>query len=135
MSNQLDFSFHACAEDATMAAIHKSGKPLKAIAYELWPSLKMDTSYARLRGCLNHDRPEKLTADEHLAIARIVQQFDFLHYCAQELHHARPDPVAPEDEAAVLKREMLKLGGEMKGLFARLEQLESSPNVTKLKSA
>ncbi|MFP4155939.1 MAG: hypothetical protein ACLFSG_09615 [Halothiobacillaceae bacterium] len=136
MSNQqLDFSFYACAEDATQAAIHKSGKPLKAVAYELWPALKMDTAYSRLRGCLNHDRPEKLTADEHLMVARITNQFDFLHYCAQELHHTRPEPVAPEDEAAALKREMLRLGADMKGLFARLEQIEDGNKVRRLKTA
>ena len=125
MSNQLDFSFHASAEDATSAAIHKSGKAMKALAYELWPSLKMDSAYARLRGCLNPERPEKLSADEHLALARLTGQYDFLHYCAQELHHSRPEPVAPQDEAATLKRQMLELGSEMKGLFARLERIES----------
>jgi len=135
MSTQLDFSFHACAEDATQAAIHKSGKALKSLAFELWPSLKMDSAYARLRGCLNHDRPEKLSADEHLMLARLTGQFDFLHYCAQELHHSRPEPVAPDDEAAVLKREMLKLGKDMKGLFARLEQIETGDKVRSIKSA
>lgn len=121
MSKQLDFSFHASAEDATLAAIHKSGKPLKAIAHDLWPSLKMDTAYSRLRGCLNHERPEKLTADEHLAIARLCGQFDFLHYCAQECQHSRPEPVTPEDELAVLLR---TVSAQAPGLIEALKTIE-----------
>lgn len=121
MSNQLDFSFHASAEDATAAAIHKSGKPMKALAYELWPSLKMDSAYARLRGCLNADRPEKLTADEHLTIARLCGQFDFLHYCAQECQHSRPEPVTPEDELTVLLR---TVSAQAPGLISALQRID-----------
>ena len=120
MSNQLDFSFHASAEDATSAAIHKSGKPLKALALELWPSLKLDTAYSRLRGCLNADRPEKLTADEHLMIARLTDQFDFLHYCAQELHHSRPERIEPEDEKVRLQREFIKAQKDLMRLAAQI---------------
>lgn len=121
MSKQLDFSFHASAEDATQAAIHKSGKPMKALAADLWPSLKMDTAYSRLRGCLNAERPEKLTADEHLTLARLCGQFDFLHYCAQECQHSRPEPVTPDDELAVLLRQVQS---QAPGLIAALSRIE-----------
>lgn len=120
MSIQQDFSFHASAEDATHAAIHKSGKAMKALAYELWPSLKMDTAYARLRGCLNQDRPEKLTADEHLKLANLTGQYDFVHYCAQECQHSRPEPVSPEDERARLQREFVTLAKRLEGILGRV---------------
>lgn len=122
-SKQLDFSFHGSAEDATSAAIHKSGMAMKQVAHELWPSLKMDTAYSRLRGCLNADRPEKLTADEHLHVARITQQFDFLYYCAQDCQHSRPEPVAPEDERDRLKREFNQNVERLSTLAARIERL------------
>lgn len=125
MSTQTDFGFHASAEDATTAAIHKSGRPMKVIASDLWPGLKMDTAYSRLRGCLNQDRPEKLTADEHLAIARLCGEFDFLHYAAQELQHSRPEPVAPEDARDQLNRQVIAVGAQLKGL---LDRLDSIPN-------
>ena len=123
MSNQMDFSFHASAEDATAAAIHKSGKAMKQIAADLWPSLKMDTAYARLRGCLNADRPEKLSADEHLLAARLCEQYDFLHYCAVELHHSKPEPVAPEDERARLQREFVESTRALTKLAERIESI------------
>jgi len=123
MSRQMDFSFHPSAEDATAAAIHKSGKAMKQIASDLWPSLKMDTAYARLRGCLNQERPEKLSADEHLAVARLCGQYDFLHYCANELSHSKPEPVAPEDERARLQREFVESTRALTKLAERIESI------------
>lgn len=125
MSNQLDFSFHASAEDATAAAIHKSGKAMKALAYDLWPSLKMDSAYARLRGCLNDTRPEKLTADEHLILARMTGHYDFLHYCAQELNHSRPEPVTPEDARDQLRASVLEMGGKLQAALDQLARMEA----------
>ena len=52
--------------------------------------------------------PDKLTADEHLLIARLCDRYDFLFYCAQELHHSKPVAVAPEDERARLQREFVE---------------------------
>lgn len=124
MSNQHDFGFRESAEDATQAAIHKSGKALKALAFDLWPTLKADSAYARLRGCLNHDRPEKLSADEHIAIARLTGQYDFLHYVAQELHHSRPEPVAPEDELTGLLRQFNENARGLAKLGERIQAMK-----------
>ena len=99
------------------------GRVEKQIAFELWPSLKMDTAYSRLRGCLNPDRPDKLTADEHLLIARLCDRYDFLFYCAQELHHSKPVAVAPEDERARLQREFVESTRALTKLAERIESI------------
>lgn len=120
MNKQLDFAWHETAEDATQAAIHKSGKNLKTLAIELWPHLKMETAYSSIRAALNPDQPRKLTFDEHLRIASLTGQFDVLYYASQELHHSRPEPVQPEDEKERLQQEFIKSAAELQKLAARI---------------
>jgi hypothetical protein len=105
---QAEMPFFESAEDATHSAIIASRKPLKEVALSLWPSMKMDSAYARLRGALNHDRPEKLSADEHIFIANHCEQYHFLHYIENQCHHAGSQRVTPADELAHLQQDILK---------------------------
>lgn len=105
---QAEMPFFESAENATYSAILASRKPLKEVALALWPSMKMDSAYARLKGALNEDRPEKLTADEHVFIANHCQQYHFLHYIEHQCHHAGTQAVAPEDELANLQHDIVK---------------------------
>jgi len=117
---QAEMPFYESAEDATHSAILASRLPLKEVAAVLWPALKTDSAHARLRGSLNTDRPEKLTADEHIFIANHCQQFHFLHYTAQQCHHSQPVPVDPDDEKAELQKQFIRSVTELRQLAGRI---------------
>lgn len=120
---QVEMPFFESAEDATYSAILASRKPIKQIALALWPSMKIDSAYARLKGALNPDRPEKLSADEHIFIANHCNQFQFLYYTENQCHHSGTNPCSPEDEKAELQRKAEQTVSEMKAIVRRLEAI------------
>jgi len=117
---QAEMPFFESAEDATYSAILASHKPIKAIAHALWPHLQIDSGYARLKGALSHDRPEKLTADEHVFIANHCEQYQFLHYVENQCHHSGTKRVEPADEKAELQRQLIRNMQEHRQLVNRL---------------
>lgn len=119
---QTEMPWFETAEDATHNAIQHSGKSPKQVAHMLWPHLKQDSAYARLMGALKTDRPEKLTADEHICIAVFCGEFDFLHYVASQCHHTQPEPVDLEDEALELDRQIKVLLEDVSKLLKRREK-------------
>lgn len=121
---QVGFPFHETAEDATNTAIIRSGKSFQEVAYTLFPSMKPDSAYARLKNALRPDTRELLTADMHIWIGNFVEQYDFLYYCAQQSHHSQPDPIKVEDEAALLMREYIEATKRMEEITKRQERLQ-----------
>lgn len=125
MNQQLTFcSMFDSAEEATSAAIVRSGKEFKEVAGKVFPALAAASAYARLKASLNPEKPEKLTADEHLLIANFCGEFDYLYYCAGKCHHSMPQPVAPQDEKAELQRRFVAAAEDMKKLAAQLERAD-----------
>lgn len=112
------------AEEAVNAAIVRSGKKPKEVANALWPGMKMDSAYARLKNALRGDKPEKLTLDEIIQICRVTDRFDPLYYMADELSHGRPQPRAPEDEQADLAHEAARLAQSVQQLMRRFDHIE-----------
>lgn len=70
------------AEEATEAALLRSGKTHKEVATAVFPKIKPVTAYMRLKHGLHPGRAEKLTADEHLRVARFCGEYDFVYYGA-----------------------------------------------------
>lgn len=116
--------FYDSAEEAVNAAIVKSGLKPKEVAVELWPAMKMDSAYARLKNALNPDKHEKLTLDEIIHICRVAQRFDPLFYMADELCHTRPILRAPKDEGAELLREIHEQYNHIGAMMKKLEWLK-----------
>lgn len=125
--SQSAFPFHETAEDATNTAIIRSGRCYKEVAHALWPESRPDSAYARLKNSLRPDAREVLTADQHILIANLVNEFDFLHYAAQNCHHSRPEPIKPEDEQAVLLREFNESVDRLEKLARRIHGVDQSP--------
>ncbi|MBW8461294.1 hypothetical protein [Acidovorax sp.] len=86
--------------DALNRMVANSAKTSKDLAVYLFPHLKMESAYARLKACLNPDKDERLTFGQILAAMRFCGTFDPLMYACDETLHARPDRKAPEDQAA-----------------------------------
>ena len=116
-------AFYDSDIEAVNAAIVKSGRKAKEVAHGLWPHLKMDTAYARLKNALNADKAEKLTLDEIILICRLTHRFDPLFYMADELSHARPVFKEPKDQEADLAHETQRLADQVSRLMQRFDRL------------
>lgn len=107
--------------DAINSAITSSGKTFKQVAAALWPSMKMDSAYARLKNCLNPTKDEKLSFSEVIFICRETGQLDPIFYACDELSLHRPAPKAPADEKAEL---LLSIQRQQAQLLAAMQRLE-----------
>jgi hypothetical protein len=122
--SQLAFSeMFDSAEEATSAAIANGQKEFKEVACALYPSMKPQSAYARLKESLAKG-DQKLSADDHIFIANFVQQFHYLHYAASRCHHSTPHPVAPQDELAELQRKFIAAAEALQRLAPRIEKAE-----------
>lgn len=124
MTRQESLPFFECADEATDHAIKASGRQYKEVAHALWPALKLDTAYARLKACLNADKAEKLTSDEHMFIANFCGRYDWLYYHCSGCSHDRPSPISPADVAAQLQREFIESVARLERIQARLARAQ-----------
>lgn len=116
--------FYESAEDAITEVVNGSSRSWKEVATMLWPAMKIESAYARLKNCLRDDKDEKLSFAEVIQVCKFCERFDALYHFADECHHTRGEPRAPEDEAAVLKREFVTGVRSLEKLAERLERLE-----------
>ena len=123
--DQSEFPFHETAEDATSKSISDSKMTYEQVANTLWPHMKLNSAYARLKNALREDAREVLTADQHLFIANLTGQYHFLYYCAQHCHHSQPDPVAPADEKAALQHDFNESVTRLEELAQRIQHVEA----------
>lgn len=107
-------------KDALRACIQDSGKEWKQVAHHLWPSMKMDSAYAKLKACLKDGGDEKLDVGEAMELMRFCGEFDLLYHLADELSHDRPAARAPLDKHAELQREYIKAVEQMKKLTEQM---------------
>jgi hypothetical protein len=94
--------------DALSQTITNSEKSFKECAAFLFPHLKAESQYARLKACLNASKDERLTFGQIIALCRFCGSYDALYFMADELQHDRPIYRAPQDELQELIREYLK---------------------------
>jgi hypothetical protein len=84
--------------DAIAVAIGNSGKPFKKVAAHLFPDMKPESGYARLKACCSPTGDERLTFGQVVRLMNFCECYDPLQYACDETLHARPDRKAPEDE-------------------------------------
>lgn len=121
---QHTMAFFESAEAASKHAIQASGKSLKEVAAQLWPGKTVAAAQTHLANCLNDNRDEKLTTDEHIAIANFCDRFDWLYYSALQCSHSRPEPVTPEATATRLQAALFSKTDELRGLLAQIDMLK-----------
>lgn len=93
MKNLFDDEF-----DALNQMVANSSKSAKDLAVYLFPHLKMESAYARLKACLNPEKDERLTFGQILAAMRFCNRYEPLYFACDDTLHARPDRKAQEDE-------------------------------------
>lgn len=121
MNKQTPLWYDTDAE-AINAAITSSGKTFKQVAVALWPAMKMDSAYARLKNCLNESKDEKLSFSEVILICKETGSLDPIYHACDELSLHRPAAKAPQDEQAELLNTIQRQQAQLIQTMARLER-------------
>jgi len=111
--------------EALNLMISNSEKSAKELAVFLFPHLKMDSAYARLKSCLSPDRDERLTFGQIIAAMRFCECYEPLMFACDETFHARPDRRAPEDEEVRLVEAINGAASMMQKAMRQLERMRS----------
>lgn len=114
--------------EALNLMVSNSQKSAKELAVYLFPHLKMDSAYARLKACLNPEKDERLTFGQIIAAMNFCECYDPLMFACDETMHARPDRKAPEDEEVKIVEAMNAAANVMQRAMKQLEQLQSRTN-------
>lgn len=107
--------------EALNLMVSNSQKTAKELAVFLFPHLKLDSAYARLKSCLNPERDERLTFGQIIAAMKFCGCYEPLMYACDETMHARPDRRAPADEEVRLVE---AINGAAEMLQKAMRQLE-----------
>lgn len=84
--------------DAIAVAIGDSGKTFMAVAQHMFPDMKAESAYAKLKTCVSPTGDQRLTFGQVIRLMRFCEAYDPLLHACDETLHARPDRKAPEDE-------------------------------------
>lgn len=99
---------------------------MKSVGHALFPDKKPDKAGEHLGSCLKQDRREKLDYSQILWIkaeAKKVGSYAAQRYENQVCGFADPQPIEPEDEAAMLQREFIQAVKAQSEMLKRMERL------------
>lgn len=119
--------FYEDEYEALQLMVSSSGKSVKEIAAFLWPAMKPESAYAKLKACLNPKGDERLSFGQVIALAKFCNQFDPLMYFCDETLHARPDRKTAEDESVKLVETIERSLDVVERATAALERLRCHP--------
>ena len=112
----------------TLIECVKAAGGSKAVGARLWPEKALEAAQRHLLACLNEGKPERLTPEQVLLVARLAREHGchaYMEFCARSLSYAAPQPVRPVDEADELRRQVLEMGRAMQAALARLQALDT----------
>lgn len=112
--------------DALQTMVGESGKGFKKCATHLWPDLKPETAYAKLKDCLETRGSERLKFGQVIALMKFCERYDPLLYACDETLHARPDRKTVEDESVKLVETINSAATVLSKAMAQLERLRSN---------
>lgn len=116
--------FYEDDREAIRTAIADSGKTVKDVAAHLWPHLKHETRYAKLKTCLDSGGDEELKFSQVMSLMHFCNRFDPIYYACDDTLHARPDRKAPDDQKARLVSAIQDAVHTIKDATRLLENLE-----------
>ena len=109
--------------EALNLMVSNSQKSAKELAAYLFPHLKAESAYARLKACLNPEKDERLTFGQIIAAMNFCACYEPLMYACDETLHARPDRKAPEDEEVKLVEAINSAATVLNRAMQQLEHL------------
>ena len=84
--------------DALAQMIANSERTHKELAAYLFPDMKPESAYAKLKACVNPNGDERLKFGQIIAAMNFCGSFEPLQYACDQTLHARPPRITPEDE-------------------------------------
>jgi hypothetical protein len=114
--------------EALIACVKAAGGS-KQVGVKVFPEKVVDQAQRHLLNCLNEDRPERLTPDQVLLIAKMAREVGchaYAEHVADTLSYASPVPTDPRDEAAELQRQFIAATEQMAQMMARMQVLQES---------
>lgn len=118
-----DKLFYEDEFEALGVMISMSGKSFKSVAEFLFPHMKMESAYAKLKACLNPDKDERLTFGQIIAAMKFCDRFDPIMYACDDTLHARPERKAYQDQEANLIRVIEEASSVTNKALITLERL------------
>lgn len=97
------------------------GLSFKQVASAMWPHLKPESAYARLKNCLNTGKDEKLDLAEVRHLCEITGRFEPLMWLCDELNHGRPAQRAPQDKQAELVEKFIAAAAELQRMARQID--------------
>jgi hypothetical protein len=111
--------------EALNLMISNSQKSSKELAGYLFPHLKPDSAYARLRACLSPDKDERLTFGQIIAAMKFCGGYEPLYFACDETMHGRPDRKQVKDEEVKLVEAIEGAASTLNKAMRQLENLRS----------
>lgn len=102
----------------------------KQVACSVYPSLKPDSAYARLKAITNPEKDEKADLWEVRQICNVTGRHEPLYWLCDETDHARPPKRAPQDKQAQLIEEFNRAAESLQKLYT---QIQANGGITALK--
>lgn len=111
--------------DAIATAIGNSGKPFKLVAAHLFPDMKPESAYARLKECCSPTGDQRLTFGQVVRLMRFCEAYDPLMYGCDETLHARPPRKDPSDELVNLTEVIHGAADTMNRALKAIEHIQA----------
>ncbi len=111
--------------DAIATAIGDSGKPFKVVAGHIFPDMKPESAYARLKECCNPTGDQRLTFGQVIRLMTFCESYDPLMHACDETLHARPDRKSPEDETVKLVEVINGAAHTMERAMRAIDQIKA----------
>lgn len=99
--------FYEDHQHAIQCAIDNNirGLTFKQVACEVYPALKPESAYARLKAVVNPEKDEKADLQEIRQVCLVTGRYEPLFWLCDVTDHARPAKRAPQDRQAQLIEE------------------------------
>ncbi len=111
--------------DAIATAIGASGKTFKEVACFMFPDMKTESAYARLKACCSPTGDQRLTFGQVIRLMNFCETYDPLMHACDETLHARPDRKTAADEEVKLVEVINGAANTLNRAMKAIEQLKN----------
>lgn len=111
--------------DAIATAIGDSGKTFKEVAGFMFPDMKAESAYARLKACCSPTGDQRLSFGQVIRLMAFCECYDPLLHACDETLHARPDRKTAADEEVKLVEVLSNAANTMNRAMKALDQLKN----------